>query len=96
MGSEIPEWFEEKVCEELGLDFDQYFRINNEVKEGIKLAFELLSKPQNLKRIPEVKALVEALYMYAEELDWDRVNTFATINERGKRAKQALKPFEGV
>ena len=86
MSKEMPEWLEK-----------EYFKIDinepDSLYNGFKKCFEILSKPENQARMPETKALVEALYMYAEELDWDRVNTFATINERGKRAKQALKLF---
>ena len=86
--SDIPEWLKNEVSE-------FYYGNPVDFMNGVKKCFDVLSKPQNLKHIPEVKELVGALFMYAEELDWDRVNTFATINERGKRAKQALKPFSG-
>ena len=86
MSKEMPGWLEK-----------EYFKINinesDSLYNGFKKCFEILSKPENQAKMPEVKALVEVL----NKILWlrpvgDTKNKL--IIEIENLCKEALKPFK--
>lgn len=74
-------------------DRDLYFR-------GFIECYEILSKPENLAKFPEVRVLVEALEFYADRDNWDDDAYCPTIwddgnIDLGRKAIKALEPFQG-
>lgn len=59
MSKEIPEWFEKEIRKFIQQHGETYDYIP-ECSETADFSFKLLTKPENLKKIPEVKELIEA------------------------------------
>lgn len=82
--SDIPEWFITQATREHDLSISNI--IGDPVPFcdtyllGLKHAFKILSKPENLAKIPEVKTLIGAV---------------KHANETGFSFDDILKPFEG-
>lgn len=114
MGSDIPEWFLNDVKEivkhkaflkEIYPNANKY-----EIIEGARIAFRILSKPENLMKFPEVAKLIEACKPEGRDvpntilgegftvfnLNREKIREALTVFSLNKeKIDKALKPFKG-
>lgn len=92
MSETMPEWFIDILRTQENFELPIYEddtiedMTRNAFQEGIKKCFEILSKPENLKKIDAVRELVKEATDMVDKIENDYSTSWL---------EDALKPFEG-